>query len=145
MPTHITDIFEPDLSKPCAIPLFVSTVAAGFPSPADDHLERDLDLNEFFIRHESATFYVRVSGDSMENAGIRHNDVLVVDKSLEARDGSIVVAVIDGELTVKRLQRRNGEVHLMPENPKYRPILISDDQVFVIWGIVTGIARKLDL
>ena len=132
-------------SRHRALPLFSSTVAAGFPSPADDYLEKDLDLNDFFIRHETATFYVRVSGDSMENAGIRHNDVLVVDKSLEPRDGSIVVAVIDGELTVKRLRRRNGEVHLMPENPNYQPILISPEQTFLIWGVVTGIARKLDL
>jgi len=145
MPTHVIELFHPDLSRRRSLPLFSSTVAAGFPSPADDYLERDLDLNEFLVRHETATFYVRVSGDSMEDAGIRHNDVLVVDKSLEARDGSIVVAVIDGELTVKRLQRRNGAVHLMPENPKYQPILISDDQTFLIWGVVTGIARKLDL
>ncbi len=78
MLTHVTAIFYPDLSRPCAIPLFSSTVAAGFPSPADDYLERDLDLNDYFVKHETATFYVRVSGDSMENAGIRHNDVLVV-------------------------------------------------------------------
>ena len=145
MHTRVTAIFDPDLSRQRAIPLFGSTVAAGFPSPADDYLERDLDLNDFFIKHETATFYVRVSGDSMENAGIRHNDVLVVDKSLEARDGSIVVAVIDGQLTVKRLRRRNGEVQLMPENPLYQPISISNDQEFLIWGVVTGIARKLDV
>jgi DNA polymerase V len=145
MPTHVTDIFDPDLSRPRTLPLFTSTVAAGFPSPADDYLERDLDLNEFFVRHATSTFYVRVSGDSMENAGIRHNDVLVVDKSLEPRNGSIVVAVIDGELTVKRLRRRDGEVHLMPENAKYQPILISVEQTFSIWGVVTGIARKLEL
>ena len=106
MPTHVTDIFDPDLTRRLALPLFSSTIAAGFPSPADDYLERDLDLNEYFVKHETATYYLRVSGDSMENAGIRHNDLLVVDKSLEARDGSIVVAVIDGELTVKRLRRR---------------------------------------
>ena len=145
MPTHVADIFDPNLTQRLALPLFTSTIAAGFPSPADDYLERDLDLNEYFVKHETATYYLRVSGDSMENAGIRHNDLLVVDKSLEARDGSIVVAVIDGDLTVKRLRRRNGEVHLMPENPKYQPIFVSNDQAFLIWGVVTGIARKLDL
>jgi DNA polymerase V len=119
-------------------------VSAGFPSPADDYLERDLDLNEYFIRHESATFFVRVSGDSMERAGILDNDVLVVDKSLEPRDGAIVIAVIDGELTVKRLRRRNGEVQLVPENPNYQPITILPEQEFLIWGVVTGVARSFD-
>ena len=145
MSAKILQFYTPELSRQTARPLFSCAVSAGFPSPADDYLERDLDLNEYFVKHESATFYVRVSGDSMEKAGIYHNDILIVDRSLEARDRSIVVAVIDGELTVKRLQRRNGEIHLMPENDKYKPIKIEPEQEFLIWGVVSGIARKFNL
>jgi DNA polymerase V len=136
--------FNPKESRLALRPLYACSVSAGFPSPADDYLERDLDLNEYFIRHESATFFVRVSGDSMERAGILDNDVLVVDKSLEPRDGAIVIAVIDGELTVKRLRKRNGQVQLVPENPNYQPITILPEQEFLIWGVVTGVARSFD-
>jgi DNA polymerase V len=135
--------FNPKESQLALRPLFSCAVAAGFPSPADDYLERDLDLNGYFIQHQSATFYVRVTGDSMEKAGILDNDILVVDKSLEPRDGAIVIAVIDGELTVKRLRRRNSVVQLVPENPNYQPITVLPEQELLIWGVVTGVARKL--
>ena len=145
MSARIIQFYHPNTARQTTRPLFSCAVSAGFPSPADDYLERDLDLNEFFIKHESATFYVRVSGDSMEKAGIYHNDILVVDKSLEPRDRSIVVAVIDGELTVKRLSRRDGVVQLVPENPNYQPIVIKPEQEFLIWGVVTGVCRKFDV
>lgn len=119
-----------------SLPLYSSKVQAGFPSPADDYIERYLDLNTEYIKHPAATFLVTATGDSMINAGIYSGDVLLVDKSLEATDGRIVIAAVDGELTVKRLSRKNGHVQLLAENPKYLPIDITAEQEFVIWGVV---------
>jgi DNA polymerase V len=117
-------------------------VPAGFPSPADDHLERDLDLHELLIAHPAATYYVRLSGDSMKDAGLYDGDILVVDRSIEAAHGHIVVAVLDGDLTVKRLHRKDGQVQLRPENPSYPPISIHPEQECIIWGVVTGSIRQ---
>ena len=124
------------------LPLYASRVAAGFPSPADDHLERPIDLNEHLVRHPAATFVVRVAGDSMTNAGIRHGDLLVVDRSREPQPGSIVVAVVDGELTVKRLRVEGRRVWLAPENPAYRPIPVREDANLVVWGVVAHAIRS---
>lgn len=118
------------------IPYFTSKVAAGFPSPGDDYVECYLDLNTHLIKHPAATFMVAAAGDSMTDAGIHSGDLLIVDRSLEARHGSIVIAAIDGELTVKRLSCVGGRVQLMPANPKYRPIDITEMQALVIWGVV---------
>lgn len=112
------------------------TVAGGFPSPADDYIGRALDLNEFLVKHPAATFFVRVHGDSMRDAGIHHGDILVVDRSLEAVNGAVVVAVLDGEFTVKRLRKNNGSVFLQAENAAYPPIAVSSDRNFQIWGVV---------
>lgn len=125
------------------LPLFASKVAAGFPSPADDHLDGQLDLNEHLIRHPAATFFVRAQGDSMLGAGIHNGDLLVVDRSLEPRNGSIVIAVVNGELTVKRLKLESGQVCLMPENPAYPPIAIADGQDLTIWGVVAHVVHAL--
>lgn len=138
----ITAIHRPALSKPFSRPLFTSVVRAGFPSPADDHLERDLDLHELLISHPAATYYVRLSGDSMKDAGLYDGDILVVDRSLEPAHGNIVVAVVDGEFTVKRLYRRGGQIQLTPENPLYSPIVISQESDLVVWGVVTGSVRQ---
>ena len=124
------------------IPMFSSRVPAGFPSPADDYIEGQLDLNQHLIEHPAATFFVRVEGTSMIGAGIHHGNILVVDRSLEANDGDIVVAVVNGELTVKRLQRRNGSVHLKPENPEYSPLKITDEMDVTIWGVVTSSVQE---
>ncbi len=124
------------------LPLFSNSVAAGFPSPADDHLEGRLDLNEHLIKHPTATFFLRVSGDSMIGAGIHDNDILVIDRSVEPHHGKIVIAVVDGEFTVKRLIRKNGRVLLMPENEAYAPIEITDEHDLLIWGVVTGLTRQ---
>ena len=124
------------------LPLYSSKVQAGFPSPADDYIERYLDLNAEYIKHPSATFLVTATGDSMIDAGIYSGDVLVVDKSLDAVDGKIVIAAINGELTVKRLSRKNGRVQLMPANPKYQPIDITEEQDVVIWGVVTLVLHE---
>ncbi|MCL9685726.1 LexA family protein [Legionella maioricensis] len=124
------------------LPVFASKVQAGFPSPADDYIERYLDLNAEYIKHPSATFLVTATGDSMIDAGIYSGDVLIVDKSLEAVDGKIVIAAVNGELTVKRLSRKNGRVQLMPANSKYKPIDITDEQDVVIWGVVTLVLHE---
>ncbi len=129
--------------EPLPLPLFESRVAAGFPSPADDHLERTLDLNELLVRRPAATFFVRVEGTSMIGAGIHPGDILVVDRAEEAQDGQIVVAAVDGELTVKRLRRERARVYLQPENPDYRPIEITGDTDLVIWGVVTSVIHRL--
>ena len=124
------------------IPLYSSTVCAGFPSPADDYIEMHLDLNSHLIKHPAATFFVIASGDSMTDAGISSGDMLVVDRSLEATHGKIVIAAINGELTVKRLSRVAGIVQLLPENTNYPPIEISGDEDLVIWGVVTHVIHQ---
>lgn len=126
----------------CALPLYSSTVRAGFPSPADDHIESFLDLNSHLIKHPAATFFVIASGDSMQNAGIQSGDLLIVDKSLEATHGKIVIAAIDGELTVKRLSRLANRVQLLPENEGYQAIDITNEQELVIWGVVTHVIHQ---
>ena len=126
-----------------ALPIFSCAVAAGFPSPADDHLEGSLDLNDHLIKHPAATFFVRVSGDSMIKAGIHEDDILVVDRSLEARHGKIVIAAIDGQLTVKRLHHKSGQTMLMPENDRYDPIPVTDETNMVIWGVVTNVIHSV--
>lgn len=124
------------------ISLFLSFIHAGFPSPADDYVDSVLDLNELVITHPAATFFVRVSGESMINAAICENDVLVVDRSIEAADRSIVVAILNGEFTVKRLRKTRDAVYLLPENPKFKPIKISENSDFQVWGVVTYIIHK---
>ncbi len=124
------------------ISLFLSLIHAGFPSPADDYVDTVLDLNELVIRHPAATFFVRVKGESMENAAIYENDVLVVDRSIEAFDGAIVVAILDGEFTVKRLRKTHDALYLLPENPRYKPIKITDESDFQVWGVVTYIIHR---
>jgi DNA polymerase V len=119
------------------IPMVSARVQAGFPSPADDHLERALDLNEHLVKHPSATFFVRVQGESMRDAGIRTGDILVVDRSLTAASGNIVVAMLDGDFTVKRLRRHGGRLFLEAEADGFEPWEISDSRDLVIWGVVT--------
>ncbi len=130
------------ISGPVPLPLYGSRVAAGFPSPADDHLESAMDLNEHLVRHPAATFVVRVSGDSMTGAGIHHGDLLVVDRSLEHTSGAVVVAVVDNELAVKRLRIDRNGIRLEPENPAYRPVEIGEESDFRIWGVVTHVIRS---
>lgn len=125
-----------------ALPLYSAHVSAGFPSPAEDYIDRKLDLNEHLVRNPAATFFVRVSGDSMRDAGIHSGDILVVDRSVEPRDGAIVIAALDGELTVKRLRVRNGGLQLVPDNPDYPPIAISPEADLTVWGVVTFIIHK---
>ncbi|MBC8208206.1 MAG: translesion error-prone DNA polymerase V autoproteolytic subunit [Desulfobulbaceae bacterium] len=124
-------------------PLFACGVSAGFPSPADDYIERQLDLNELLIRNPPATFFVRVTGDSMTGAGINHDDLLVVDRSLEPASGRIIIAVLNGELTVKRFVLGDGICRLLAENPDYPPQEITADTTFEVWGVVTSVIHSL--
>jgi DNA polymerase V len=112
-------------------------VPAGFPSPAADYAYKSIDLNEHLIRNKEATFVFRVKGDSMTGVGINEGDELLVDRSIEARHGHIVVAVLNGDFTVKRLHQRGGVVKLIAENPRYSPIVLKDGQELVVWGVVT--------
>ena len=121
---------------PMKLPLYSCKISAGFPSPADDHLEKKLDLNNHLIKHPAATFFVRVNGDSMINAGINDNDILIVDRSLKPSHGKIVIAVVDGQMTVKRLHKRSGKLILMPENNHFKPIEITESMTVEIWGVV---------
>ncbi len=125
------------------LPLFTSKVPAGFPSPADDHLEASIDLNQQYIEHPAATFFVRVKGYSMKGAGIHSGDMLIVDRSLEPKSGSIVIAVVNGELTVKRLILENQQVWLKPENPDYEAMHITEGMDLHIWGVVAHVIHSL--
>lgn len=121
--------------------LYASQPAAGFPAPADDLVERALDINDLVIENPAATFFVRVAGNSMEGAGIFSGDILVVDRSIEAQDGKIVVAAVYGEMVVKRLKRK-GDVHILcSENEAYEPIVVNDNEDCFIWGVVVGSVR----
>ena len=125
------------------LPLYLSPVQAGFPSPADDYMEEKLDLHKHLVKNESATFFLRASGNSMEGAGIFDGDLLVVDRSIEATHNRIVIAALDGELTVKRLIRQRGKVYLAPENPEYPKFDITNREYVHIWGVVTYVVHKV--
>lgn len=131
------------INKGYRLPLFACSVEAGFPSPADDYIEDKLDLNEHLIKHPTATFIVKASGLSMINAGINPGDLLIVDRSLEARHGKIVIAAIDGELTVKRLDITSKGTFLVPENDEFSPIKIAEGSDVVIWGVVTTVLHDV--
>ena len=120
------------------LPFYQHTVSAGFPSPAEDAAQEVLDLNELLIKRPAATFFLRVSGSSMIKAGIHHNDILIVDRSLEPASGKIVIAAVNGELTVKRLVIEGKRVSLRAENDAYPPILINAETELHIWGVVTN-------
>ena len=128
-------------TKRLRIPLYSSRVEAGFASPADDFVEGYLDLNDLLVKHHEATFFVRVSGHSMIDAGIQPDDILIVDRSLEAVHGKIVIAVIEAEVTVKRLSIQNGEVILKAENPEYTDIPVTGE--LQIWGVVTSVIHQV--
>lgn len=136
------DFYTADLSTPLELPLAPSALPAGFPSPAEDHLEVSLDLNRALIRHPDATFYARVKGSSMIDAGIAEGDLLVIDRALEARDGDIAVCWLDGEFTVKRIMRRDDALFLQPANEAFEPIRISEERDFQVWGVVTYVIHQ---
>lgn len=126
-----------------ALPLFVGKVAAGFASPADDYVDKTLDLNELLVQKPAATYFVRAQGESMLGAGIHPNDIMVVDRSIEPVPGKVVICALNGEMTVKRLQQENGQWKLKAENPAYPDIDLYDDLDMVIWGVVTNVIHPL--
>ncbi|MBP4049704.1 translesion error-prone DNA polymerase V autoproteolytic subunit [Chromobacterium violaceum] len=127
-----------------SLPLFAGSVPAGSPVPADDLKETDIDLNTHLVSRPGDTFMVKVKGDSMQGAGIHDGDLLLVERSREPRSGKVVVAALNGELTVKRLERGPAGVRLLPENPAYQPIDVPEDSSFHIWGVVTNVIHKVD-
>jgi DNA polymerase V len=139
--SNVEEILRPDCRTNWERPLFMATVSAGFPSPAESYIEGHLDLNRYLIKHPVATFYVRVSGDSMTGAGIHPGSILVVDRHVEADDGDIVIARINDELCVKRLRLSRGRIWLMPENDKYQPIEVIESMDFEVWGRVMHAIR----
>ena len=128
----------PETETSLEVPLYSHKVVAGFPSPADDYVEARLDLNKKLILNKEATFLLTVQGDSMKKVGIKDGDILVVDKSITPTDGKIVIAALDGELTVKRLSIKSTGTWLVPENDHYAQIPVNDESEVVIWGVVTA-------
>ena len=126
-----------------AIPLYENSVPAGFPSPADDFLDLDINLNDYLVKHKSATFCVKVNGSSMNGVGIHSGDVLIVDRAESVKNNSIVLAVIDNEFTVKSIKKNAGKLYLNPANDNYKPIEITEDMNFHIWGVVTFVIHAL--
>ena len=120
----------------------ISSISAGFPSPADDFTELSISLDKHLIQNPTATFMVYANGNSMLDAGIHHGDILIIDRSLNARDGDIIIAVLHGEFTVKQLSIIDDTFFLIPRNPQYSPIQVSSDMDFEVWGIVTYSIRK---
>jgi DNA polymerase V len=129
--------------QPIAIPLFSTAISAGFPSPADDHLEAHLDLNRYLIAQPTATFFMRFEGDAMLESGLYQGDLLIVDRSISPVDGKIVVAAIDGDLTVRRLRLQGRAIQLLSENPNCQTISVSKNSEFEIWGVITYVIRAM--
>lgn len=135
---------KPDYESELRIPYSHSGVSAGFPSPALDFMETPIDLNRALSENPLATFYVRVEGNSMMDAGIQDKDILVVDRSLEPGNNSIAICFVDGDFTVKRIRLEKECLWLLPENPEYQPIRITEDTSFSVWGIVTYVIKKIN-
>lgn len=133
---------ETDINFP-VLPYYSSTVSAGFPSPADDNVASNLNLNKLLIKHEAATFFMEVKGDAMKDAGIWSGDILVVDRSLSAKHGRVVIVTIGEELFIRRLYKLRNKVLLMPENKEYEPMEINNDIESVIWGVVNYVIHKV--
>jgi DNA polymerase V len=140
--TPSIEFYSADLATELELPLAATGISAGFPSPAEDHLELKLDLNRALVRHPNATFYGRVKGSSMIDAGIEEGDILVIDKSLDPKEGDVAVCFLDGEFTVKRISRREDGLYLMPANEEFSPIRIAEESEFRVWGIVTYVIHK---
>lgn len=136
------ELFKADISKKISLPLFAEKIPAGFPSPADGYLEKKLDLNDLMIKHPAATYFLRVEGDSMIGAQISSGDILVVDRSESPSPNKIIVAIINGEFTVKRLLKEGDKLILKAENPRYPKIVIEEGNDFQVFGVVTYVIHK---
>ncbi|WP_326492535.1 LexA family protein [Sinomicrobium oceani] len=137
------EFLVPGMGNPLGLPYFDGGISAGFPSPADDFKEDRISLDRELVNDPEATFFARVNGDSMQGAGMDDGDLLVIDKSIEAYDGCIAVCFVDGDFTVKRIKKQKDHIELLPENPKYRPIRITEENNLVIWGVVTNIVKRI--
>lgn len=131
------DILVPNLSSVLPLPMAESGVQAGFPSPAQDYMPDMFDLNQEIVRHPAATFYARVHGESMHGEGIEDGDIIVIDRSIEPADGDLAVCAVDNEFTLKRIKIKTGEIWLIPSNELFDPILVTPENRFEIWGVVT--------
>ncbi len=138
---HVLDIYSAETAVSLALPYVDTGISAGFPSPADDFSYLSIDLNRELIKNKEATFFARVKGDSMKEAGLNDGDLLVIDRSLEPQDGKIAVCFIDGEFTVKRIKKEPHAVWLMPANENYKPIKVTEENQLIIWGIVTAVIK----
>lgn len=141
--TKSLEIYSASTDSNMELPLVSSGISAGFPSPALDFIDLSIDMNKHLVKHPSATYYGRVSGNSMKDAGIFDGDLLVIDKSLEAENDKIAVCYIDGEFTVKRIRKEKNCIWLIPENESYKPIQVTEENDFLIWGIVTHVIKAL--
>jgi DNA polymerase V len=139
----VTSIYGVSDAEALELPLVYPKISAGFPSPGENYFEERLDLNKALIKHPAATFYVKVEGNSMVDAGIFSGDILIVDRALQPKNGSIVIAVLDGELTVKKMKEAKNKLCLLPENPEFAPIEINEETDLLIWGVVTYNIHKL--
>ena len=140
--THIK-IYPARVTTMHQVPLLLTHIQAGFPSPAESYSETSLDLNELIVKHPAATFFVKVEGDSMIDAGIRSGDILVVDRALEVADNKIVIVQLNGEFTVKRIKKINQELYLIPENPSFKPIRVTEEMNLEIWGVVSYVIHQV--
>lgn len=143
LPISVIKNLDKMINPTYKLPLFASKVSAGFPSPAEDYIAERLDLNEYLVKHPAATFLVRATGNSMIQAGIHDNDILIVDRSLPPVHGKIVIVAIDGQLTVKRLHKKNDHFILLAENPDYPPIEVKESQDTFIWGVVIQVLHAV--
>ncbi len=139
----VSSIPQPLANQPAVVCLIDYAVAAGFPSPAEEHAHKRLDLNDILIKHPQATFLMRVRGSSMRDAGIDDGDVILVDRAIRACHGHVVVAVVDGEFTVKRLWQRGAGIRLQAANPTYPDIIPADGQTVEVWGVVTRAIKEM--
>lgn len=141
-PAMAKEIAQPaERSDHSGAPLYASRPQAGFPAPGDDQVEKILDINDLVVQNPTSTFFVRVEGDSMEEAGIFSGDVLVVDRAVEAKPSRIVVAAVNGEMLVKRLAKQGNQLVLLSENDQYAPIFLGEDEECFVWGVVVGSVR----
>ncbi|HEX3046168.1 MAG TPA: translesion error-prone DNA polymerase V autoproteolytic subunit [Bacillota bacterium] len=137
------EFFSPEKSSELELKYTGAQISAGFPSPAEDYLEPMLDLNKTLIKNPSSTFYGRVKGLSMKDAGVDDGDLLVIDKALNYRHDALCVCFINGEFTLKKVKREKDKIWLQPANPEYQPIEVTEEADFMIWGIVTYIIKRV--
>ncbi len=139
----MTEIYKSKIEKKTKLPLYEFPVSAGFPSPADDYVDKHIDLNEYVIKHPAATFFVRVKGNSMIGSGISDGDLVVVDRALVPCDNTVVVAFLNGEFVLKRVKVKERVLYLVPENKSYEPIKVTEEMDFQVWGVVTYSIKEI--